>query len=516
MGGFFGVVSQKDCVNDLFYGTDYHSHLGNQRGGLMTWSNKRIKRYIHDITGTPFRAKFEEDLPELYGATSGIGCISDTGDQPLIVRSHLGTFGATMVGSINNLDELTDEACKDNKVHFSEINSDGVNPNEVAASIFAAGDTVEDGIKNLLHSIHGSCSMLLLTEDGIIAIRDALGRTPVIIGKKTVEEKIQSNNPDGKEDEYRECVSYAVTMEPCALFNLDYEIEHELGPGEAVKITAQGFQQLVPPGEKLQICSFFWVYFGFPASSYEGRNVEIVRYACGEKLAQADKAEGTRPDGDAVVGIPDSGVAHALGYAHASGIPYKRAFIKYTPTWARSFIPREQASRAHVATMKLLPIEELIRGKKLLFCEDSIVRGTQLGNTFNRLMKRNVAEVHVRSACPPILFNCKYLNFSRSNGLRGLAGRRAMAKVEGHELTGDRAVDDAWLETVPVAEYLDPKSEKYAKMVNAIKEELKLTSLRFQTLDDLVEAIGLPKDKICTYCWDGCESCSCNSCNTHK
>lgn len=495
MGGFFGVVSTEDCVSDLFYGTDYHSHLGNLRGGIMTWGRHGMKRFIHDITSTPFRAKFQEDLTALYGATSGIGSISDTGDQPLIVHSHLGTFGAAMVGAINNLDELTAEACRDFNVHFSEVSPEGINPNEVAASIFATGATIKDGIRKLQDAIHGACSMLLLSQNGIYAIRDALGRTPVFIGKK-----------DG---------AYAVTLETCALFNLNYTPEYELGPGEAVLITPEGIEQITPPRPTMKICAFFWVYFGFPASTYEGRNVEIVRYACGQNLAKADRRNGEMPDADAVVGVPDSGNAHALGYSAESGIPYKRAFVKYTPTWARSFIPREQASRAHVATMKLIPIAELIQGRKLLFCEDSIVRGTQLGNTFNRLSQCGAAEVHVRSACPPILFNCKYLNFSRSNKLASLAGRRAIAQVEGHLLSGNHETDDAWLETVPLDDYLNPTTTKYNQMVDAIRQELRLTSLKFQSLGELVKAIGLPREKLCTYCWDGHEDCACAKC-THK
>ncbi len=495
MGGFFGVVSRHDCTNDLFFGTDYHSHLGNLRGGMMTMGDQGIRRYIHDISGTPFRTKFEEDLPGLMGAGSGIGCISDTGDQPLVIHSHLGTFGVVMVGSINNLEQLTREACASNCVHFSEVGSEGVNPNEVAAAIVTAGETIVDGIRRLQDSVCGSCSMLLLSNDGIYAIRDAMGRTPVSIGVK-----------DG---------AHAVTFETSALFNLGYAPEYELGPGEAVLVTSDAVSRIVPPRGKKQICSFLWVYYGFPASTYEGRNVEMVRYNCGSRLAMADRRRNDPPK-DAVVGVPDSGVAHALGYAAESGIRYERSFVKYTPTWARSFIPSKQKERAHVATMKLIPIQELIKGRKLLFCEDSIVRGTQLGNTFDRLLKSGVGEVHVRSACPPILFNCRYINFSRANGLTGLAARRAIMKVEGHESAGNSAEDEAWLKSVDISPYLDHESDKYKAMVEAIRDELHLTSLQYLSLDDLVEAIGLPREDLCTYCWDGRDECACCHCSCRK
>ena len=485
MGGFFGIVSKTDCVKELFYGTDYHSHLGNLRGGMMTMGPDGIHRVIHDLSNSPFRPKFNEDLPSFEGATSGIGCISDTGDQPLIIHSHLGTFGFTMVGAINNLNKLTQKICENTAAHFAEVGDEGVNPNEVAAAIVASGKSIEEGIVKLQDSIEGSCSMLILTQEGIYAVRDALGRTPVFVGQK-----------EG---------SQVMAFEPCSLYNLGYSTCYELKPGEAVLVTPDTITQVVKPRERMQICAFLWVYYGFPASTYEGKTVETVRYACGEKLAQADKDIKWDNKPDMVVGVPDSGVAHALGYAHGSDILYKRAFIKYTPTWARSFIPREQAKRAHVASMKLLPVEELIKGKNLVFCEDSIVRGTQLGNTMDRLRKIGVNEVHVRSACPPILFNCKFINFSRSNGLSGLAARRAIARIEKHELTGNVAEDDKWFNETPLDDYLNPKSEKYKMMIEEIRKELNLTSVKYQTLDDLIEAIGLPKERLCTYCWDGQE-----------
>ena len=335
--------------------------------------------------------------------------------------------------------------------------------------------------------------MLMLSGKGIYAIRDAMGRTPVFVGCKSG--------------------ARAVSMEPCAMLNLGYNVEYELGPGEAVLVTVEGIIKILPPRDKMQICSFFWVYFGFPAATYEGQNVECVRYRCGSTMAATERQEAGLPlDADAVVGIPDSGVAHALGYAEESQIPYKRAFIKYTPTWARSFIPSDQLKRAHVATMKLLPVKELIDGKKLVFCEDSIVRGTQLGNTFQRLAKLGAAEVNVRSACPPILFNCRYLNFSKSNGMKGLAGVRAIAKVEGYELTGDDEKDKAWFATVDIRPYLDTKSKKYARMVETIRDELGFTTLRYQGLEDLIKAIGLPREKLCTYCWDGHDCTACKHC----
>ncbi|MBR0460048.1 MAG: amidophosphoribosyltransferase [Victivallales bacterium] len=492
MGGFFGVVSKGECADDLFYGTDYHSHLGNLRGGMMTWGRKGLRRVIHDITGEPFRAKFDGDLRNLRGNNLGIGCISDTGDQPILNHSHLGSIGAVMVGAINNLAQLAEDACRNNNFHFSEFYEDGMNPNEVAAALISSGDTIEDGIRNMQDSIDGSCSMLVLTKDGIYAIRDALGRTPVLIGSKPG--------------------SYCISMEPCAMFNVDFTQEYELGPGEAVLVTPDGYRQVVPPREEMKICSFLWVYYSFPASSFEGRNVEQVRYECGKRLARQDRGSGLLEKLDSVSGIPDSGVGHAIGYSHESGIPYTRPFMKYTPTWARSFIPQDQASRAHVATMKLIPIRELSHDKRLLFCEDSIVRGTQLGNTLKRLSRCGASEVHVRSACPPILFNCRYLNFSRSKGLAGLAAYRAIARLEGIELTGEVAVDDAKLAKIPLDEYIDHTTEKYAKMVDGIRQELGLTSVRFQTLPDLIDAIGLPREKLCTYCWDGKNVSACKCC----
>lgn len=469
MGGFFGVVSAGSCVQDLFFGTDYHSHLGNQRGGMMVWGEKGFKRFIHDISNAQFRSKFQVDVDELKGSR-GIGCISDTGDQPLIVSSHLGTFGITTVGVINNLGELSRNAFRSTRAHFAEILGEGVNPTEMVASLISLEANFADGIRSAQDKIQGSCSMLLLAKEGVYAARDRYGRTPVIIGQKS----------DG---------SLAATFETCALDNLGFKVVRRLGPGEAVLLHERnGIQQILPPRKTMRMCAFLWIYYGFPASCYEGINVEDVRYRCGMALAERDG----KLDVDAVVGVPDSGTAHALGYSHASGLPYKRSFAKYTPTWPRSFIPSDQPTRELVAQMKLIAIEHFIRDQKLLFCEDSIVRGTQLRDTFKRLPELGAKEIHVRSACPPILFNCKYLNFSRSRALLELAARRAIQRLEGDcEANLDQ--------------YTDCTTEKYAAMVDHIREDLGLTSLKYQRLDDMIAAIGIPKECLCTYCWDGCE-----------
>ncbi len=469
MGGFFGVVSAGSCVQDLFFGTDYHSHLGNQRGGMMVWGEKGFRRFIHDISNAQFRSKFQIDVDELKG-NRGIGCISDTGDQPLIVSSHLGTFGITTVGVINNLGELSRNAFRSTRAHFAEILGEGVNPTEMVASLISLEANYADGIRSAQDKIQGSCSMLLLTKEGVYAARDRYGRTPVIIGQKS----------DG---------SVAATFETCALDNLGYKVVRWLGPGEAVLLHERnGIQQILPPRKTMRMCAFLWIYYGFPASSYEDINVEEVRYRCGMALAERDGKLAV----DAVVGVPDSGTAHALGYSHASGLPYKRSFAKYTPTWPRSFIPSDQPTRELVAQMKLIAIERFVRDQRLLFCEDSIVRGTQLRDTFKRLPELGAKEIHVRSACPPILFNCKHLNFSRSRALLELAARRAIQRLEGDcEANLDQ--------------YTDSTSEKYAAMVECIRDDLGLTSLKYQRLDDMIAAIGLPKECLCTYCWDGCE-----------
>ena len=467
MGGFFGIASHDDCVGDLFYGTDYHSHLGTMRGGLAVRNSNGLKRYIHDITNAQFRSKFEDDLPKL-GGNMGIGVISDYDDQPLIIKSHHGTYSIATVAKLDNLDDLVATALSKRGAHFSEMSGDEANPTEVVADLINQGDTFEDGIQRAQDAITGSCSILLLTDEGVYAARDRLGRTPVAIGERPG--------------------AYAATMETCALPNLDYEVTRHLGPGEIVRVTPDGVEQVRPPGEKMQICAFLWVYYGYPASDYEAINVETARYRCGAFLAERDDVEV-----DVVAGIPDSGIAHAIGYANTKGLPYRRPFVKYTPTWPRSFMPQDQRVRDLVARMKLIPIRDIIEGKRLLFCEDSIVRGTQLKEIIRRLYDYGALEVHMRPACPPLVFGCKFLNFSRSRSELDLAARTAIA-----ELTDGEPTD--------LDQYADPSSEAYSAMLESIQERLGLTSLRYQRLDDLIAAIGLPKERVCTYCWDGAEA----------
>jgi len=469
MGGFFGVVSKTDCVTDLFFGTDYHSHLGTVRGGLASKNGNGFCRYIHDITNTQFRSKFEDDISQMSG-NMGIGVISDTDDQPLIISSHLGTYAIVTVGVIQNLKELAADACQHRRVHFAEMSDGDVNPTELVAMLVNKGDTFDEGLRYAQEQIEGSCSIMILSDEGIYAARDRLGRTPIILGKK-----------DG---------AFAATLETCALPNLDYEYVRDLGPAEIVLLTPDGIEQKALPGDKMQICSFLWVYYGYPASSYEGINSEDARNRCGAALARNDDDEI-----DLAAGIPDSGTAHAIGYAVEAKVPYRRPFVKYTPTWPRSFMPQDQSIRNLVARMKLIPIRELIKGKKLLFCEDSIVRGTQLQDIVQRVFEYGAEEVHMRPACPPLVYGCKYLNFSRSRSELDLATRTAIKELEGDE--------NANLEA-----YADPNSPEYAAMVESIRKRLHLTTLKFQKLPDLVDAIGLPKEKLCTYCWDGCEGCA--------
>ncbi|MFA6931787.1 MAG: amidophosphoribosyltransferase [Lentisphaeria bacterium] len=467
MGGFFGVVSDSDCVDDLFYGIDYHSHLGNQRGGMMVQGETGFTRIIHDIRHDQFRSKFECELERLQGKT-GIGCISDFDDQPLIISGRIGKFGITTVAKINNLTQLRDEAFAKDKAHFSEMAGDEVSPTEIVASLICQKDSFADGIRNAQTRVEGSCSLLLLTADGIYAARDWWGRTPIVIGEK-----------EG---------AYAVAFESCALHNLGFKICRWLGPGEILLLTHNGLKQVMPPAPRLKICAFLWIYYGFPASSYEQINAEAVRYRCGEALAIRDRGIQV----DAVAGVPDSGTAHALGYAVKADIPYRRSYVKYTPTWPRSFITNNK-ERRHVAKMKLLPISEFIKGQRLIFCEDSIVRGTQLKDTFARLPEFGVREVHVRSACPPILFSCKYLNFSPNRSSLELVARRAVHTLEGDE---NKNLD----------QYADGYSEKHAAMVEEIRKEMGFDTLKYQTLEDMIAAIGLPKESLCTYCWDGKEN----------
>ena len=464
MGGFFGVASKRDCVPDLFYGTDYHSHLGTKRGGLATLNAGSFIRFIHDITNAQFRSKFEDDITKMKGST-GIGVISDYEDQPLIIGSHLGSYSIVTVGVIQNAEAIVKKAFIGSGIHFSEMSGDEINPTELVATLIDQEDSFEAGIRNAQEQIDGSCSILLLTKEGIYAARDRMGRTPVIIGKKE----------DG----------YAATMESCALPNLDYIHERDLGPGEIVLITPEGVEQKNPPGEKMQICAFLWIYYGYPASSYEGINVESSRYRCGAALAENDNVEV-----DKVSGIPDSGIAHAIGYATKANIRYCRPFVKYTPTWPRSFMPQQQNIRDLVAKMKLIPIRELTEGKRLLFCDDSIVRGTQLGDILRRLYDYGAREIHMRPACPPLVYGCRYLNFSRSRSELDLAARKAIFELEGDSL-------------VNLEEYTDCTTDKYQAMVEKIGERIGMDSLKYQRLDDMVKAIGLPREKLCTYCWSG-------------
>ncbi|MCX5656029.1 MAG: amidophosphoribosyltransferase [Planctomycetota bacterium] len=464
MSGIFAVASKGDCVHDLFYGTDYHSHLGTRRGGLAVAGEDGLLRFIHDISNAQFRSKFEDDIRRMRGRR-GIGVISDYEDQPLIIGSHLGVYAIVTVGVVQNAAELAKQAFVKRTTHFSEMSGGAINPTELVATIINQEPTFEDGIRRAQEAIDGSCSMLLLTDAGIYAARDRLGRTPVIIGRKDS--------------------AYAVTLETCALPNLGYAIQKELGPGEIVLVTEEGVEQKRPPGNRMQICSFLWVYYGYPASSYEGVNVEVARNRCGAALARRDKVKV-----DMAAGIPDSGTGHAIGYANEARVPYGRPFVKYTPTWPRSFMPQDQSVRDLVARMKLVPIEELVRGKRLLFCEDSIVRGTQLKDTVQRLYDYGAKEVHMRPACPPLVFGCRFLNFSRSKSELDLAGRKAIQEIE-PQCKGCQA------------DYVDPDSENFKRMVEIIRKRLNLTTLQYQRLDDLVAAIGLPKEKLCTYCWDG-------------
>ena len=468
MGGFFGVVSKNDCVMDLFFGVDYHSHLGTRRGGMAVYSDEGFERAIHNIENSPFRTKFEKDAGEMHG-NMGIGCISDYEPQPLIVRSHLGNYAITTVGRINNEKELVEKALDHSGRHFLEMSGGKVNATELVASIINEKEDLVSGLQYAQKVIDGSMSILLLTKDGVYAARDKAGRTPIILGSK----------------EDAVCASF----ESFSYLNLGYAPLRELGPGEIVLIDKDlNVQVKAAPRDKMKICAFLWIYYGYPTSCYEGVNVEAMRNRCGEIMAKNDHVEV-----DYVAGIPDSGTPHAVGYANASGYPFARPFIKYTPTWPRSFMPTNQAMRNLVAHMKLIPVEELIRDKRLLFIDDSIVRGTQMGGTAKFLYDSGAKEVHIRSACPPILFGCKYLNFSRSSSEMELITRRTIMELEGQG--GFDHLD----------EYADSKTERYKKMVEAIGKKLDFTTLGYQTLDGMLEAIGLPKDQVCTYCWTGKE-----------
>ena len=470
MGGFFGVASKNDCVFDLFFGTDYHSHLGTRRGGMAVYGEGGFQRAIHNIENSPFRTKFEHDIDEMKG-NLGIGCISDNEPQPLLVRSHLGNFAITTVGRINNIAELVQRAFTEGTTHFLEMSGGDINPTELTAALINRGNSIPEGIRYAQELIDGSMSMLLLTPDGIYAARDRLGRTPVVIGKK-----------DG---------AFCASFESFAYLNLGYEDCRELGPGEIDFLTPESAEIVVPPSEEMKICTFLWVYYGYPSSSYEGMNVENMRYNCGDRLALRDSADGI--GADSVAGVPDSGTAHAIGYANRSSIPFSRPFIKYTPTWPRSFTPQKQSQRNLIARMKLIPVDALIRGKRLLLIDDSLVRGTQLRETTDFLYHSGAKEVHIRLGCPPPMFGCKYLNFSRSSSELDLITRRVIARLEGGS-AGER-----------LSAYADPDSPEYARMVEEIRRELKFTTLKYLRIDDMLASAGGCPCKFCTYCWTGRE-----------
>ncbi|MBR5291329.1 MAG: amidophosphoribosyltransferase [Clostridia bacterium] len=474
MGGFFGAVSKRDCVLDIFFGVDYHSHLGARRGGMVIYDQEAgFKRQIHNIESTPFRTKFENDLSDFRGM-SGIGCISDTDPQPLLVRSHLGLYAITTVGIINNAEELIKEYFSDHGRQFMAMSSGAVNATELVAALINLKDDIVSGIHNAQELIKGSLTLLILNDKGeIIAARDKVGRLPVLIGQ----------NDEGC------CVSF----ESFAYQKLGYADAYELGPGEIVKLTADGYQSLAPAGKEMRICSFLWSYFGYPNSCYEGINVEVMRYKNGSIMAEMEMEQGTIPDVDWVAGMPDSGLPHAIGYANRSGKPFARPFIKYTPTWPRSFMSANQDVRSQVAKMKQIPVSALIKDRKLLFLDDSIVRGTQLQGTVEFLYDSGAKEVHMRSACPPIMYACKYLNFSRSNSDMDLLSRRVIQELEGN--MGQEHVD----------EYADPSTERGKCMRKAICEKLGFNTLVYQSLDGLLKAIGIDPDKVCTYCWTGKE-----------
>lgn len=474
MGGFFGTVSKEDCVLDLFFGVDYHSHLGTRRGGMVIYDAEGggFQRQIHNIENTPFRTKFEDDLSKFHGC-SGIGCISDTDPQPLLVRSHLGLYAITTVGIINNAEELVKEYFSDHGHQFMAMSSGKINSTELVAALINQKDDVVSGILHAQDLIQGSATILLLSADGLIAARDRMGRLPMLVGK----------NDKG----------YCVSFESFAYQKLGYETEYELGPSEIVRLTADKMEVLSPAREKMRICGFLWTYYGYPNSNYEGQNVEVMRYRNGEIMARDEVVKGKLPKVDYVAGVPDSGVPHAIGFANRSGKPFARPFVKYTPTWPRSFMPANQDVRNQVAKMKQIPVPELIEGKKLLFVDDSIVRGTQLRETVEFLYESGAEEVHMRSACPPIMYNCKYLNFSRSNSDLDLLARRTIQEIEGDE--GQKHIE----------EYSDASTERGQCMLKTICEKLGFDSLGYQSLDGVLEAIGIDRDKVCTYCWTGKE-----------
>lgn len=470
MGGIFGVVSKKNCVQELFFGTDYHSHLGTRRGGMAVYDQKKgFDRAIHNIENSPFRTKFEQDVIDMNGEF-GIGCISDSDPQPLIVRAHYGNFVLTTVCRINNADEIVKNIFSEHRAHFMEMSSGKINTTELVASIIAGRENLLDGIKAAQELVDGSLTMLIMTKDGIYASRDRMGRTPMIIGQKKD--------------------AFCASFESFAYQNLGYSDAYELGPGEVVFMTPEGYESVIPAQKKMKICAFLWTYYGYPTSNYEGVNVEAMRYRCGATLAKNDAGVSV----DSVAGVPDSGIAHAIGYANASGIPFSRPLIKYTPTWPRSFMPPTHDMRKMIAKMKLISVDALIKDKKLLFIDDSIVRGTQMSDTASHLFEGGAKEVHVRSACPPIMYGCKYLNFSRSTSEYDLITRRIIQeREEGNE------------NTTLVADYADQNSKNHKEMVDTICERLKFTTLKYHELEDMIESIGIDPCQVCTYCWNGKE-----------
>lgn len=467
MGGIFGVAAKENCVTDLFFGVDYHSHLGTRRGGMTVYGPSGFNRAIHNIENSPFRTKFERDIGEMEG-NLGIGCISDSEPQPLLIQSHLGSFAITTVGRLDNEEELIELAFENGPTQFQEMSGGRINATELVASFINKKGTIEEGIRYVQEIVKGSMTMLIMTKDGIYAARDKMGRTPLVIGHK-----------EG---------AYCVSFESFAYVNLGYTDYRELGPGEIVFITPEGVETKGKPGKDMRICSFLWVYYGYPNSTYEGVNVEQMRYKCGELLAKRDNV-----DVDYAAGVPDSGIAHAIGYSNEAHISFARPFIKYTPTWPRSFMPAKQSQRNLIARMKLVPVDPLIKGKKMVLIDDSIVRGTQLRETTELLYKSGAKEVHIRPACPPLLFGCKYLNFSRSKSDLDLITRRIIQKREG-KCSQEKLRD-----------YANPDSQNYKEMVEEIRKELNFTSLRFHRLDDLEASIGISPCKLCTYCWSGRE-----------
>ncbi|MDO4460155.1 MAG: amidophosphoribosyltransferase [Clostridia bacterium] len=467
MGGLFGVASKVDCALDLFFGIDYHSHLGTRRGGMAVYNAaKGYNRVIHNISNTPFRTKFDDDLDHLHG-NFGIGCISDNDPQPLLMRSHLGTYAIATVGKINNSDELVKECFEEGHMHFFEMTSGAINSTELVAALINKKESFVEGIKYVHEKVDGSMSILILTSNGIIAARDKLGRTPLVIGKK---------------DNAR-CVSF----EDFAYANLGYTTEKELGPAEIVKFDTDKIEILAEAGKEMKMCSFLWVYYGYPTASYEGVNVENMRYECGKRMAQRDNIEA-----DIAAGVPDSGLPAAIGYSNEAHVPFSRPFIKYTPTWPRSFMPQSQAQREHIAKMKLIAVRDLIKDKRMVLVDDSIVRGTQLGDTTQYLYESGAKEVHIRPACPPIMFGCKYLDFSRSTSELDLIARRVIRDREGDNVSRELLLD-----------YCNPDSQNYKEMVEEIRKRLNFTSLAFSRLDDTLDSIGIDHCKLCTYCWNG-------------